>query len=290
MKLTLDQSECRGISESTIGGKAYNLAWLGQRQCPVPPWFVVTTDAFKACLEFNFGESFSDLMAKLEADGASLEFARRIHDKLAEAVLSKELEAELEQRLSSLLASGAYVAVRSSVVGEDSAESSFAGQMETFLFVKTLEEVKSSIAKCFASAFTDRAIQYRLDRNLPINDISAAVICQLMVDSEKSGVVFTAHPIRGNRNEHLISVAWGLGEGIVSGECNTDEFVVCHKKAAYIMDKVINDKDLAMRFDRVKGSGTLLVEVPADQRLIPPDRGADRGIARKSTGPRQQCI
>ena len=115
------------------------------------------------------------------------------------------------------------------MVGEDSKEHSFAGQLDSFLFQTGVDEVVDSIKRCWASAFGDRSIAYHLRANLPLDAIRVGVVTQRMIDGEVSGVMFTANPTNGHRQQTLLTAAWGQGEGIVSGICNTDEIVWSHK-------------------------------------------------------------
>ncbi len=264
MPFFLDQTESLIADETLLGGKAKNLAWLKRFGFNVPAFIVVTTEAFHHYLEIATGRSYGDLMTALRLD--PLAEASRIHAAILATSLPESLLLPLRDKLKSL--PEGFLAIRSSVVGEDSQEASFAGQMETFLFMKTFEEIAQAVVQCFASAFADRAILYRTDRGLALESISAAVVCQIMIDSDVSGVLFTAHPNTGIRTHHLISAAWGLGEGIVSGECNTDEFVLAYENnAASIIERKLTDKDHAVRFDATRGRGTVTLEVERTLRM-----------------------
>ncbi len=265
MQLLLDQSESQGVTEAIIGGKAKNLAWLVRHGFNVPPFVVVSTEGFRIFLEQATGRSFAEVMADLRVN--PLIEAAKIRAAILKTPVPADIQNALKEKLKTF--SGSFLAVRSSVVGEDSQEASFAGQMETFLFLKTHDEICKAIVDCFASAFMERAILYRTDRKLAFDHISAAVICQVMIDSEVSGVAFTAHPNRGSRKEHLISAAWGLGEGVVSGECNADEFIVSYAAAQpAIIERNLADKDQAVRFRSKEGFGTELVKVKDADREI----------------------
>ena len=116
-------------------------------------------------------------------------------------------------------------AVRSSAVGEDGSGNSFAGQMESFLYVKP-EDIKARIHDVINSANSDRIKFYREQNGLSNDDIKVGVIVQEMINSEVSGVAFSSNPITGKRNEIIISSVFGLGEGLVSGELNADTYSV----------------------------------------------------------------
>jgi len=136
-----------------------------------------------------------------------------------------------------------FVAVRSSATAEDLAQASFAGQQESFLNVKGNEELIKAIKQCFASLFTSRATYYRAKKGFEKTKVSLAVIVQRMIDSEKSGVIFSKDPT--NRSENIILEAvFGLGEGIVSGRITPDDYVI--SRELEILDKTIADKKIAI--------------------------------------------
>ena len=127
-------------------------------------------------------------------------------------------------------------AVRSSAVGEDGSGNSFAGQMESYLYVKP-QDIKNRIQDVINSASSERIKFYREQNGLSNDDIKVGVIIQEMINSEVSGVAFSSNPITGKRNEVVISSVFGLGEGLVSGELNADTFIVEVKKLQKILLK-----------------------------------------------------
>ena len=154
------------------------------------------------------------------------------------------------------------VAVRSSATAEDLA--SFAGQHDTFLNVKGADDLLQAVKKCFASLYTDRAIKYREDNGFPHEDIALSVGVQLMVRSDKgcSGVGFTIEPESGFENVILLSGVWGLGENIVQGIVNPDEFYVFKPNLKInnhpILQKKMGDKKLTMVYASEKAETTTL--------------------------------
>ena len=225
-----------------VGGKAAGLARLEALGATVPPWLVVPVATFEAHLQ-----------------GAGL-------DDPPSRALTEALGAALPA-----LGPGPY-AVRSSMVGEDSAEHSFAGQLESFLFQPDVDAVARSLGACWRSAFTDRVTQYRERAGLGGAPPRMGVVVQQMIDGEVSGVVFTAHPVTGRRDHVLVTAAWGQGEGVVSGACNTDEYVWSSHAAAEV-DAQIVTKDLQVVRDP-SGAGTVEVPVPEARqgaRCLPAD-------------------
>jgi pyruvate,water dikinase len=165
------------------------------------------------------------------------------------------------------------VAVRSSATAEDLADASFAGQHDTFLNIKGKKAVLKAVNKCFASLYSDRAIKYREDKGFQHKDIALSVGVQLMVRSDLacSGVGFTIEPESGFENTILLSGVWGLGENIVQGTINPDEYYVFKpslRKGQYpIIQKTLGDKKLTMVYasDAEKAT-TLNIDTPVDKR------------------------
>ncbi len=142
-------------------------------------------------------------------------------------------------------------AVRSSAVGEDSSDNSFAGQMESFLYVKP-QDIKSKIQGVINSANSERIRFYRAQNGFSNDEIKVGIIIQEMINSEVSGVAFSSNPITGKRNSVVISSVFGLGEGLVSGELNADTFVIEDNK----ITKNIVEKPYKIVFDDEQGFGT----------------------------------
>ncbi len=266
-QFVFDQESALFLDPALLGGKAANLAWMSREGLPVPRWWVVSTEAFSALLRHNRLDDFIAEQLSLMAapdDAGLVEAAARIREKILQA----ELPVELREQLALALAGREqhYLAVRSSVLGEDAEGASFAGQMDSYLFQRGEEAVRASLLAVAASAFNARALQYRLSRGLPLSDIRAAVIVQDMVEGEVSGVMFTAHPVSGSRRHALISAAWGVGEGVVAGICNTDEFTVDLYRDE--VETTLADKDVAVVFAQSAGLGTCEIEVDEARRHI----------------------
>ena len=256
------------LSPDLLGGKAANLAWMTREGFAVPAWWVITTAAFSQLLNENgLADFVENALSGFSAssDLSQLEpIAAEIRAKILAATIPKSLAIELEDYFGAL--TNTYFAVRSSVLGEDAQGASFAGQMDSYLFQRGLNAIKESLLQVCASAFNTRALHYRLSKNIALTDIRAAVIVQEMIEGEVSGVMFTAHPTTGSRQHALISAAWGVGEGIVAGICNTDEYSIglYHNH----IDSKLADKDIAVVFDNQAQRGTIEVHTPEDKRHI----------------------
>ena len=149
-------------------------------------------------------------------------------------------------------------AVRSSAVDEDGATASFAGQHETYLNIVGADEILQAIIRCWESARSERALEYRRQQGLSVKHPQLAVLVQQLIASDVSAVVFSANPVTGNRDEVLINASWGLGESIVGGTVTPDTFAV-RKSDMQITQRMIADKQL-MTISAPKG--THEVEVP----------------------------
>jgi len=263
------QDQALFLNPDLLGGKAANLAWLTREGLPVPRWWVATTGAFHDILAFNDLTAWVDQRIEHIGAGDDLKLLDRIAVEIGDQIRDAQLPPALRAEIAEALAGQeeTFFAVRSSVLGEDAQGASFAGQMDSYLFQRGLDAICESLLQVAASAFNGRALQYRISKGIPLSDIQAAVIVQEMVEGNVSGVMFTAHPGNGSRRHALISGAWGTGEGIVAGLCNTDEFTVGLFDNS--IDSTLADKDLAVVFDRENNRGTLEQAVPDSQRHIP---------------------
>ena len=115
--------------------------------------------------------------------------------------------------------------MRSSACAEDSDGASYAGQQETFLNTEGLEAVLHYVVECWLSFFTDRAVFYRQEKG-SLDDVAMAVVVQQMIDSQKSGVMFTVDPVHGRKDRMVVEAARGLGEAVVSGETTPDNYTL----------------------------------------------------------------
>lgn len=210
-----------------VGGKGANLGELTRAGIPVPPGFVVTADTYFEFIRANGLEQ----RIEAELDGLDVhnskalsERAANIRRLLMEAKIPEEAAVQIREAYIRL-GEGA-VAVRSSATAEDLPEASFAGQQSTFLNVSGADNVVRAVQACWASLFEARAIFYREDGGYRHLDVGLAVPVQRMVQSEKSGVMFTVEPVSSDPTKITIEAVYGLGEGIVSGELSPDLYMV----------------------------------------------------------------
>jgi pyruvate,water dikinase len=213
----------------TVGGKGMSLAKMIGAGFPVPNGFHITTTAYRAFVDANNLQT-KILNALKDVDTslpATLEAASSTISRLfAEASIPPDIATTIKDAYLTLDTSRLTpVAVRSSATAEDLPEASFAGQQETFLNIRGEEALLDAVKKCWASLWTARAIAYRAKQNIDPDSVALAVVVQEMVDAEAAGILFTANPINGHRDEMVINAAWGLGEAIVGGLVSPDTIV-----------------------------------------------------------------
>jgi phosphoenolpyruvate synthase/pyruvate phosphate dikinase len=179
------------------------------------------------------------------------------------------LRDEIAQAISNMIACHGLpdltVAVRSSAVDEDGAGASFAGQHETYLNISGAEAILQAVARCWESARSERALEYRRQKGLSVEHVQLAVLVQQLVASDVSAVVFSANPVTGNREEVMINASWGLGESLVGGTVTPDTFVV-RKSDCAVTDRTIAEKQ---RVTVSVSGGTREVDVPRFLRAQP---------------------
>jgi phosphohistidine swiveling domain-containing protein len=214
----LDNKDSIDVLEKYSGGKATNMARLGKCGVPTPPWFCVSGEAFGLFLEQFKG---TDLWSLTHA---------KIEELFLAGTLDSSLSKEIETRLETIKISGSSFAVRSSGVGEDSVDHSFAGQFSSYLNQTNFEQILKSLRLCWASAFTERARAYRIERKISTTHFSMGVIIQRMIIADVAGVGFSRDPIHPmKRDQMIISSVFGIGEGLVSGELDADHYYVDRK-------------------------------------------------------------
>ena len=200
-------------SRRQMGGKAAALAQMIEAGLPVPEWFVVPPQAFAASLPPGFKNRLSDADAS-QADSF-----------LAEISPSTQVEKDVARALEWLCPNGEAVAVRSSAVDEDGSQYSFAGQLSSYLLVPA-DKVLDRIVDVWRSGYSRRVLAYRREMNLSQMPTPPAVLVQRMVNADAAGVAFSADPVNGRRGVAVVSAVPGLGDALVSGECNADTWRV----------------------------------------------------------------
>lgn len=264
-----------------VGGKNASLGEmfrkLGEKGVSVPGGFAITATAYKLLLkEAGIEQKMRDIFKDLNThDVANLqERGKKVRELVRNAKLPAHLEKEILTSFTEMkkrFGQDIQVAVRSSATAEDLPDASFAGQQETYLNIRTEEELLDACKKCFASLFTDRAISYRTDKGFNHFDVYLSIAVQKMIrsDSASSGVIFTIDPESGFKDVVLITGSYGLGENVVQGAVNPDEFYVfkptMKKDFNAIIDRKLGQKAIRMVYGE-GGTGTLNVETPKAKR------------------------
>ncbi|HEX4522357.1 MAG TPA: phosphoenolpyruvate synthase [Casimicrobiaceae bacterium] len=267
-----------------VGGKNASLgemiAQLSAEGVRVPGGFATTASAFREFLaETGLSERIAKALSGLKVDDVA-KLARvgaEIRGWIAAAPLPSALKAEIESAYQKLNAesAGVSVAVRSSATAEDLPDASFAGQQETFLNISGLDNLIHAIREVFASLYTDRAIAYRAHQGYAETEIALSVGVQRMVRSDQgaAGVMFTLDTESGFDQVVFITASYGLGETVVQGAVNPDEFYVYKPNLAAgrpaILRKSVGEKAVKMVFADKAGAGESVttVDVPAAERL-----------------------
>lgn len=263
--------ELRKEDVPLVGGKGANLGEMTSAGIPVPPGFCVTAEAYKYFVENvkvedgrTLQEWIMDVISKTNVDDSKQlqENTAKIREKIISMEMPEEIASEIEQAYKKLSQrfnmEEVYVAVRSSATAEDLPEASFAGQQETYLDVLGVDDVKEKVKKCWASLWTARATFYRAKQGFDHSKVYLSAVVQKMVNSETSGVMFTANPVTNDRSEIMINAAWGLGEAVVSGAVSPDEYIV-EKGTWKIKEKFVAKKEIMIVRNPETGRGTVKV-------------------------------
>jgi pyruvate, water dikinase len=230
-KLSMKNLEQVGGKNASLGEMITNLSSLGIK---VPPGYAITVDAY---IKFLRGNGIDQMLAETlgSLDHNNLVNLSTVGKRCREIIMNSEIPDDVVKAIKiahttlvDSLGLNPSFAVRSSATAEDSPTASFAGQHESFLNVSGIDQLLQAIKKCYASLFNDRAIKYRIDHGFGDLQVGLSVGVQKMVRSDKgsAGVAFTIEPEHGNENLIYITGAWGLGESVVQGAVNTDEFYV----------------------------------------------------------------
>jgi pyruvate,water dikinase len=267
---------------ASVGGKNASLgemiAHLQNQGIQVPDGFAITVDAYREFLAFN--SLVPALQKNLQGlDTRNLQNLGDVGAACRKLVLSATLPDGLKaviqtayESLAHKYGKDASFAVRSSASAEDSQTASFAGQHDSYLNISGVENLLIAVKQCYASLFNDRAIKYRIDNGFDHMQVGQSVGVQYMVRSDKgsAGVAFTIEPETGNSNLIYITGAWGLGESVVQGAVNTDEFYFfkplaeLHKTG--LITKRLGSKQQMLAYGHSEGKNTAWQETPAALR------------------------
>jgi len=272
MEYVLGFEHITKASLPVVGGKNASLGEMLKAGIRVPPGFAVTTDSYLEFItEAGITNEVHNILATVNPDEiASLNNASaKIRGLIENAPMPSAIADAIRESYASLCEKCQVeelpVAVRSSATAEDLPTASFAGQQDTYLWVKGADQVIKWAQSCWASLFTPRAISYRAKMNFPHEKVLISVGVQKMVNSRAAGVMFTINPIDGDLSRVVIEGSWGFGETVVSGAVTPDKFVV-DKVAFEISERMISPKTIECVYDAEKG--VIHCEVsPAQQNI-----------------------
>lgn len=269
MKFIKYFSELNKSDTGIAGGKGASLGEMFRAGFPIPPGFVVLSQAFDRFLRDT------DLIVEVEAqlkkvnpkkintvDDAS-EILRQLINK---EKMPKEIQRQVLEGFEKLGAK--YTAVRSSATAEDSKTASWAGELESYLGIQRKDLIKY-VQQCWSSLFTPRAIFYRIEKGLGGKNVSVAVVAQKMIESEVAGVCFTVHPVTQDRNQMVIEASWGLGESVVSGKVTPDTYIINKselKTQSSKVNEIVLDKSVNEQFTEITRQGQTTKERPVPKQ------------------------
>ena len=237
------------------GGKVFSLYQLQQASFLVPAWFVVLPQAFIDSLAVGLQQQFKTLTDRDDP-----------HRFLEGLVLSDRFQTQLTEALNRLCPNSELVAVRSSAIDEDGAQHSFAGQLDSYLFVPK-QEVAEKVIQVWRSGYSERVMAYRRKYGMRGPLLPPAVLIQKMVNAESAGVAFGVDPVSGDATTSVIASVYGLGSALVSGESNADTFYV--DQAMRITRRDIVEKTTAHRIDRSSQEGVSSQAVESEKINVP---------------------
>ena len=289
----------RSAMVALVGGKAANLGELMSAGLPVPDGFCLTTEAYRLATAGSQQGGHREGSQGGPADGQQEQSAERslagVHQALndlarnsrarngqagngprqvdlpvlamlagraRELIVANPVPPEIAAAIGqayAALGDDVPVAVRSSATAEDLPSASFAGQQDTYLNVVGTAAVVEAVRNCWASLWTDRAVSYRAELGIDASTVALAVVVQRMVDATTAGVMFTANPLTGRRQQAVIDASPGLGDAVVSGSVNPDHFVV-DPETGQVLQRRLGDKGLVVR--PLPGGGTETMNVP----------------------------
>ncbi|WP_287128374.1 phosphoenolpyruvate synthase [Candidatus Cyanaurora vandensis] len=263
-----------------VGGKTASLGEMIQHLTPqgirIPDGFAITATGYRHFLtEAGLGEPLREIFADLKVeDVVNLQVrGEQARNLLLDTPLPADLVAAIGagyRQLEAQYGPGLAVAVRSSATAEDLPDASFAGQQDSYLNIRGEQALLVACQRCFASLFNDRAIAYRAERGFDHLEVALAICVQKMVPSAAAGVMFSLDPQSGLRSVVLINAAYGLGENVVQGTVNPDEYVVfkptLHQGYRPVLRKHLGQKHLQMVYEKDQGTDNRPVSLGQQQQ------------------------
>ena len=265
--------DCRRDAVALVGGKCASLGELIHAGVRVPPGFALTTEGFRRFMAD--GDLAGEVRALLaQADVHDLAALERLSERIRALIEAQPFSLQIEDQVAECYRKLALracmpalpVAVRSSATAEDLAGASFAGQQDTYLWVRGIDEVLLHMRRCIASLYTARAIAYRANKGFDDDSLAISVGVQKMANAFTAGVMFTIHPANGDRSVIVIDSNFGFGESVVSGQVTPDHFVV-NKITLDIIERIVSTKQMFYTVD-AKTQTSQAVEMPFERQNV----------------------
>ena len=265
--------ECRKDSVPLVGGKCSSLGELINAGVRVPPGFALTTEGYRRFMgEAGIDREVASLLAGLDAQ--DLDALEKISVQIRAVIEAQPFSIEIEDLVAECYRKLAVrccmpavpVAVRSSATAEDLPGASFAGQQDTYLWIRGIDNVLHHMRRCISSLYTGRAIAYRANKGFGGEHLAISVGVQKMANSYTAGVMFTIHPANGDRSVIVIDSNFGFGESVVSGEVTPDHFVV-NKVTLDILERTISQKEICYTVD-TKTQTSQAMEIPFERQKV----------------------
>jgi pyruvate,water dikinase len=272
MRYSRSLADLRRADEAGFGAKSASLGELLAAEIPVPDGFALGTDAYRAFVaQAGLAPLIERQLEALEPDDV-----QSVHSACAEIVAAfgrapvpEDVKREIAdgyQQLAAGVGDQPALAVRSSALGEDSQTATFAGQQETFLWVRGVAGVTAAVRDCWASLYSPTAVSYRARAASEHPEPAMGVAVQVMVDAAVSGVMFTCNPVTGDPSTIAINASWGLGEAVVAGEVTPDEYLLSKVTGELLRERI--GAKLIEHVPAVEGTGTAVQNVAPERRDV----------------------
>jgi pyruvate,water dikinase len=258
------------------GGKGASLGELTRKGFSVPPGFIITTAAYNLLLQNDGVQNrLQEMLSSLEVENPAsvTEISQRIRDLFQQISIPTQIIEDLVGAYREL-GEGA-VAVRSSATAEDLPEAAFAGQQETLLNVIGERQLLDAVRACWTSLWSERAILYRARQNVDQTTVKLAVIVQKMVQADAAGVMFTANPVSGERDELIIDASPGLGEAVVGGLVTPDHIVIS-KRSRRVKEQRLGRREVIIRAKEAGGTEQIHPTQEASGAFVLPSQAVSK--------------
>jgi len=273
MKNLMWFKELNRNSLADAGGKGANLGEMFQNGFPIPNGFVITSWAYYKYLEANnLKEPITKILQNLDVEDNDklMEASAKIKKLIVESKTPDDIKQDIlkaYKELNEMVGRQVYVAVRSSATAEDLPTASFAGQQSTYLNIIGDENLLKAVKDCWASLFEPRAIYYRVENKFEHMKVGLAAVVQMMVQSEKAGVVFTVDPLYQDPDIISIETAYGLGEVVVSGQVTPDTYRISKKDFSIIDKSVVKQPWMLVKMDGKNKRVEIKDEAQGNQKI-----------------------